>query len=117
MTPRTYGDVTGEYLALRDGAGLVEGQSEMGWARGGDAVTFLDGLLSQDVAGIPVGGVARSLLLEPRGKLQAILWLVRGESAVGLITDAGRYEEVAAALGRYRIRVDVEFDAAATPLQ
>ncbi len=115
MSLPSHGDVTAEYLALRGGCGLVAGATELGWARGPDAVTFLDGLLSQDIAAIPSGGVARSLLLEPRGKLRALLWLLRGEEAVGLIADAGAYEDVASDLGRYRIRVDVELDAAAKP--
>jgi folate-binding protein YgfZ len=94
----------------------VDGGAEIGWARGPDAVTFLDGLLTQDVAAIPVGGVARSLLLDPRGKLRAMLWLLRGERDVGLITEGGGYAGVAADLNRFRIRVDVEIDPEPSPL-
>ena len=116
MSVRAYGDVTGEYLALRGGAGLVRGETELGWAKGPDAVSFLDGLLSQDVAAMPPGGVARSLLLEPRGKLRAILWLLRDESGVGIVADAGAYAGVAADLNRFWIRVDAQLDADAVPV-
>jgi folate-binding protein YgfZ len=104
----TYGDVTAEYMALRSGAGLVEPARSLVWAEGPDAVSFLDGLLSQDVVGIAPGGVARSFLLEPRGKLRALLWVLRGESRVGLAADPGIGTRVLEDLQRFRFRVDVE---------
>ena len=58
-----YGDVTGEYLALRTGAGVVAGWHDLVWVRGPDAVRFLDGLLSQAIEPMAPGSVARSLLL------------------------------------------------------
>ena len=39
---------------------------------GKDAAGFLQGQLSQDVAALPVGGSAWSLLLQPTGRLVAI---------------------------------------------
>jgi tRNA-modifying protein YgfZ len=108
--------VTGEYLALRDGAGLVAGAHDLVWVRGPDAVSFLDGLISQDVAGMAGGAVARALLLGPRGKLQATLWVLRGDEEVGLVCDAGRAAVVAADLGRYRIRVRAEVVTEERPL-
>ncbi len=114
--PATYGDVTAEYLALRHEAGLVAGRHELVWARGTDAVTFLDSLLTQEIAGMAEGQVARSLLLEPRGKLRAILWLLRGEDEVGMIADAGYGAVAAEDLNRFRMRVDVEIDPEPSPL-
>jgi len=102
----SFGDVTGEYLAIRRHAGVVTGAHDVLWVEGPDAATFLDGLLSQHVAGLLPGEVARSFLLEPRGKLRAVLWVLRGEAAVGLVCDAGRGAGVAGDLERYRIRVD-----------
>ena len=80
------------------------------WFRGGDAIRFLDDLLSQEIANAEPGQVVRSLLLQPQGKLEHILWVLRGHDEVGLITDPGRGEDLASSLGRYRIRVDVELD-------
>ena len=104
----TYGDVTGEYLALRAAAGFFTGLHELVWVRGPDTVAFLDGLVSQSVAPLPAGGVARSLLLAPNGKLRAPLWLLRGENEVGLIVDVGHGHMVVEDLTRFKIRVDAE---------
>ncbi len=74
-------------------------------AEGRDAVRFLDDLLSQEVAGLPVGAVARSLLLGPQGKLRALLWLLRGEERVAMVADAGVAQTVLDDLTQYMIRV------------
>jgi folate-binding protein YgfZ len=106
----TYGDVTGEYLALRGDAASVRGMHEALVVRGSDAVSFLNGILTQDVEGLPVGGVARSMLLTPRGKVRALLWLLREDDEVILIADQGTGEAVADDLARFKIRVDVQID-------
>lgn len=87
---------------------LARGRSELVWVAGPDAVTYLDGLLSQSIAGIPIGGTARSLLLAPNGKLRATLFVLRGEKRVGLVCDHGLGDVVAGDLRRFKIRVDVE---------
>ncbi len=107
---RDYGDVTSEYLALRAGRGYVSEFSELLWVTGKDAVTFLDGQVSQDVAAMEMGATARSFLLEPRGKLFALLWLLRGEDRVGLVMGHGRAAGVAEHLERFRFRVDVHLE-------
>ncbi len=104
-----FGDVTSEYLALRSGEGYVTDHSEIVWVSGEDAVAFLDGQVSQDVAGMTAGTTARSFLLEPRGKLVALLWLLRGNGRVGMVTGSGRGAGVIEHLERFRFRVDVEF--------
>ena len=76
------------------------------WVTGGDAVSFLDGLVTQSVAAMEVGSVLRALLLSPRGKLTAPLWLLRGTDQVGIAVEAGHGTDVASAILRYRIRVD-----------
>lgn len=101
----SYGDVTAEYQALHHGVGLVRGHRSLAWVRGSDAVSFLDGQLSQDVAAMRPGTVARSFLLEPRGKLVALLWVLRGDQEVGLITGSARVAETVEALNRFRFRV------------
>lgn len=108
--PATYGDVTREYRAARSGSGRVEGLYELVWFGGGDAVTFLESLISQNVVTQEPGTVRRSLLLGPRGKLKAVMWVLRDEDRVGLLTDAGYGDVVAETLGRYRIRVDVTIE-------
>lgn len=78
------------------------------WFRGKDAVKFLNDLISQEIGTLQPGTVARSLLLEPQGKLDFVLWVLVGEDEVGLITEDGRGDELVARLSRYRIRVDVD---------
>ncbi len=81
---------------------------ELVWFRGKDAVKFLNDLISQEIGTLQPGTVARSLLLEPQGKLDFVLWVLVGEDEVGLITEDGRGDELVARLSRYRIRVDVD---------
>lgn len=114
--PASFGDVTAEYQALHDGAGLVAGAYELVWVEGPDAVTFLDGQVTQDVAAVTPGAVARSLLLEPRGKMIAAHWLLRDDEAVGIVVDAGRAGVVIEALNRFRFRVNATVGPEVTPL-
>lgn len=112
----TYGDVTGEYLALRREAGAISGFHDLVWVTGEDAVSFLDGLLSQSIGELPVGGAARSLLLEPRGKLRALLWVLRDGNRVGLIADAGLGAVVVSDLTRFKLRVDADLTVDERPI-
>lgn len=104
-----FGDVTAEYRAGRSGRGFVSGVSALFWGVGSDAVSYLDGQLSQDVTAMRPGTVARALLLEPRGKLLAPLWVMRGEARVGMITDGRAVGSAIERLESFRFRVDVEF--------
>ena len=92
-------------------ARLAPETPDLVWFRGPDTIRFLNDLISQEIAGLEPGTVTRSLLLEPQGKLRHVLWVLRGEDEVGLVTDPGRGEDLANDLGRYKIRVDVEIEA------
>jgi folate-binding protein YgfZ len=105
-----------EEAAIRRAAGWVAGRTGLVWVGGPDAVTFLDGLLSQNIAALPAGRGARSLLLAPNGKLRAVLWVIRQNDRVALLGDAGRTDAVAADLARFRIRVDIELALEAKPI-
>lgn len=108
--PLTYGDVTREYRAARSEQGQVEGLYDLVWFGGADAVTFLESLISQNVIDQEPGTVRRSFLLGPKGKLTAVMWVLRDTDRVGLVTDAGYGQIVADTLSRYRIRVDVTIE-------
>lgn len=116
MSEGSPGDTTAQYLAIRRHAGVVTGAHEVVWVEGTDAVSFLDGLLSQHVAGLLPGEVARAFLLEPRGRLRALLWVLRGDDAVGLVCDAGRGAGLAGELERFRFRVDAQIRAETRPI-
>lgn len=102
----TFGDVTAEYLATRNGSGLSTGYNDLVSVHGADAESFLQSIISQDLSALPEGGVGRSLLLGPEGKLRAVLWVLKGNAEVILVADRGRGEALATDLGRYRFRVD-----------
>lgn len=108
--PDSFGDPAAEYAAGREGAGFVGGASGLFWAAGPDTITFLQNILSQDLEALAPAQVARSFLLQPRGKLEALLWLLRGEDRVGIVTGADRLDETMRTLSRWRLRVDVELE-------
>lgn len=94
---------------------LAPESPELVWFRGPDTIRFLNDLLSQEIATAAPGTVLRSLLLDPQGKLGHILWVLRGEDEVGLVTDPGRGEDLVSILSRYRIRVQVEIEKETAP--
>ena len=80
-------------------------------ASGGDAATFLQGQISQDVEAVEAGGSAWSLVLAPQGKVDAWFRLTRSEDGSFLLdVDAGFGSELVARLERFRLRVDVDFE-------
>ena len=79
--------------------------------RGPDAEAYLQGQLSQDVEALSVGASADALLLEPDGKLSALLRVTRtdGQGFV-LDVDGGYGQAVAARLRRFLLRSKVEIE-------
>ncbi len=51
----------------------VRGRAALVWVEGPDAAGFLQGLLSNEVAGLPPGAATRALLLDAKGHVQADL--------------------------------------------
>jgi folate-binding protein YgfZ len=83
---------------------------------GPDALGYLQGQLSQDVAGLGVGDSAWSWLLAPQGKVDALVRVARvGEESVVLDTDPGHGEAVLDRLTRFKLRTRV--DIRSTPLE
>jgi folate-binding protein YgfZ len=78
---------------------------------GRDAVSYLQSQLSQDVGGLPVGASTWSLLLQPNGRVDALLRVRRtGDEELLIDVDDGWGEAVLARLQRFRIRVAAELD-------
>jgi folate-binding protein YgfZ len=94
---------------------LASSAPDLVWFRGSDVIKFLNDLLSQEIAEMAPGEVRRSMLLNPQGRIDHLLWVLRGENEVGLVTDPGRGSDLAATLGRYRIRVAVEIEVSEAP--
>ena len=116
MNRPSYGDVTAEYRALRNAAAVVESTHDLVVVEGPDAASFLQGILSQDIEAMIPGEVARSFLLNPNGKLTALLWVLRGSERVALFADRGLGESVSEALNYFRIRVKAEISLDDRPM-
>ena len=72
---------------------------------GPDAITYLQGQLSQDVAGLEVGGSAWSWLLQPAGKVDALVRVTRtGAESLLVDVDVGWGDAVLARLTRFKLR-------------
>ncbi len=100
---------TDHAIALRRGLGAVAVARDVVRVAGPDAVSFLQGQLSQDVVATAVGDSAFSLLLAPQGKVDAFVRLTRtGDDEVVLDTDAGWGQAVTDRLGRFKLRVRCE---------
>ncbi len=89
-------------------AWIAPEQPDLVWYSGSDGVRFLNDIISQELGDLAPGETRRSFLLEPQGKLLFLLWVIRDEDRIGLLTDPGRGDDLAGALNRYRIRVDVD---------
>src|SRR5437763_11127937 len=99
-------DIEDDYRALRQDVGAVRLPREFVRVSGPDAVEFLDGQLSQDVSVMTPGASALSLLLQPQGKVVALLRVTRtGDDELVLDTDAGWGEPVIERLTRFKLRV------------
>jgi folate-binding protein YgfZ len=101
-----------ETEALRRGAGAYRTVRDVLAVRGPDAEAYLQGQLSQDLGPLAVGASADTLLLEPDGKLTALLRVTRtdGQGFV-LDVDGGFGATVEARLRRFLLRSKVEIEA------
>ncbi len=98
-----------EYRALTAGTGVRLLPSDVLAVEGPEAQAYLQGQCSQDVAALAVGEGAPSLLLEPDGKLCALVTVFRRDDQGFAVTvAAGSGPAVAARLGRFRLRTKVD---------
>lgn len=107
-----YGDPGAEYVALNETVAMVD-RSGRGAVivTGPDALRFLQDLVSQDIAELGDGEGVHALLLQPQGKLDVDLRLLRvtGEE-FRLDCEVGMGEHLAASLQRFCIRVKVQIE-------
>lgn len=100
-----------DYQAFRTSAGAVDLPRDFVRAAGPDVIAFLQGQLSQDVSGLGVGGSTWALLLQPQGKVVALLRVLRvGDEEVVLETDPGFAGAVIERLNRFKLRVKCDLD-------
>ena len=82
-------------------------------ATGADARTYLHSQLSNDISSLPAGSSCHSFLLEPTGKVVALLRVTGFDDGSFLIDfddRPGLADVVTARLNRFRIRTDVVFE-------
>jgi folate-binding protein YgfZ len=79
-------------------------------ARGDDATSFLQSLVSQDLGPLGDGDHAPSLPLTPQGKLDVAFRILRTGDEWWLDTDADYAPRLLASLTRFRIRVTVDLE-------
>jgi folate-binding protein YgfZ len=104
-------DLTEDYWALRKDVGAVWLPRDVLRVSGPDTMSFLQGQLSQDLDQLAVGGSAASFLLQPQGKVDALLRITRlDDDVVVLDTDAGYGDAVRARLERFKLRVKADIE-------
>jgi folate-binding protein YgfZ len=107
------GDATPEdYRALRADAGAVWLPRDFVEVAGPEAEPYLQGQLSQDVAAIASGASAWSCLLQPQGKVDALVRVVRhAPDRFTLDVDGGFGDVVLARLRRFKLRTKADIEA------
>ena len=97
----------GAAFDLRTTEGAVPIERDVVVVSGPDALTYLQGQLSQDVEALGIGASAASLLLQPTGKVDAWMRVTRSaEDELVLDVDAGYGAVVLARLQRFKLRTD-----------
>jgi folate-binding protein YgfZ len=95
--------------ALLEGTAITTMSRDVVTVEGPDAAAFLQGQLSQDVAGLAPGASALSFLLEPQGKVVAVLRATRtATDGFRLDSDPGTGAAVLARLQRYKLRTKAD---------
>ena len=95
--------------ALPEGPWAAHTELDVLGVSGPDAVAYLQGQLSQDVAAMAVGAWTQALLLEPQGKMCAWLRVHRAAGdRVELVVDAGFGQAVEQRLRRFWLRTKAE---------
>lgn len=104
-----YGDPGAEERAFSAGAALVDRNARGAvLVDGPDAFKFLQSLLSQDLDPLADGQGTHTLLLQPQGKLDTDLRLLRVGDTAWLDCEVGRADGLVSSLRRFKIRVKAE---------
>jgi folate-binding protein YgfZ len=104
-----YGDPAAEERAFTESAALVDRNARGAvLVDGPEALKFLQSLLSQDIDPLADGQGTHALLLQPQGKLDTDLRLLRVGDSAWLDCEVGRGPALAASLTRFKIRVKAD---------
>lgn len=108
LVPANYGDALAEYEVVRGAcAGLLDlssrGRVEVS---GGEAVQFLNGMLTNDVAALKEGEWMHAAFPNPQGRLLAAARVFRTVEGFIFDTEAATYEQVLKSLERFTLAGD-----------
>jgi tRNA-modifying protein YgfZ len=102
---------TSEYELLTESAGMVDRSDRAKFVvRGGEAVDFLQGQVSNDVEALAPGTGCYATILNHKGKLRTDLRILRGEDWLWLDTEAIGHAVVRHTLATYSLGRDVRFE-------
>lgn len=107
--PADFGDARAEYEAVRGGAGAglfdlsARGRVEVS---GAEAVAFLNGMLTNDVAKLAEGAWMAAAFPNPQGRLLALARVARVGDAFHIDTEPATYQTVLGALERFTLAGD-----------
>jgi folate-binding protein YgfZ len=101
---------TSEYELLTESVGLVDRSERAKFVvRGGEAVDFLQGQVSNDVEALAPGSGCYATILNHKGKLRTDLRILRGEDWLMLDTEAIGHAVIRHTLETYSLGRDVQF--------
>lgn len=104
-------DLAADYAALRQEVGAVWLGRDFLRIEGPDTFSWLQGQLSQDVSALAVGHAVESFLLQPQGKVDALVRVTRTDDHQAVVdVDGGYGPAVAARLNRFKLRVKAEIE-------
>jgi tRNA-modifying protein YgfZ len=102
---------TSEYELLTEAAGLVDRSERAKFVvRGGEAVDFLQGQVSNDVEALEPGSGCYATILNHKGKLRTDLRILRAEDFLWLDTEAVGHAVVRHMLATYTLGRDVQWE-------
>jgi tRNA-modifying protein YgfZ len=103
--------VTSEYELLTESAGLLDRSERAKFVvRGGEAVDFLQGQVSNDVEALSPGAGCYATILNHKGKLRTDLRILRGEDFLWLDTEAIGHAVLRHMLATYTVGRDVQWE-------
>jgi tRNA-modifying protein YgfZ len=109
--PRNYGDPAAEYEAARRDLAVAERQ-ERRFLRvhGRDPVRMVQGLVTNDVAGMPADGAVYAAVLTPKGRMIADVRIIGRGAELLLETDAAALEPLTTHFRKYVPPLFARFD-------
>ena len=103
-------DLASQYATVRSSVGAIWVDRDVQIVTGPDSTSFLQGQLTQDINAIETGSSAWSFILQPHGKVDALLRVSRTADGYVLDTDPGFGALVRERLERFKLRTKVEFE-------